>query len=169
MNYLTYIEHAPENLQFFLWLKQYKEKFEQLPESEKALSKPWTMSQAESEKYMAEHGHRQMKVSADTASALKGTGLDNGPKISESEKNNPFGTPERTPSEETDRAPMSVLGSENGRSDTRSSGWLSDVQTQNSADTKKRATEAFGEAGQKLAPCKQPGTGRRPFRTNKSS
>lgn len=150
MNYLKYIEHAPENLQFFLWLQQYKEKFEQLPESEKLLSKPWTMTQMESEKYIAEHGIRRMKISADTAIALKGTGLDNTPQVTESEKSNPFGTPERTPSEETNRAPMSITSSE-----TRSTGWLSDVQTQNSEDTKKRAGEAFGEAGLKWQPCEQ--------------
>lgn len=42
MNYLLYIEHAAENLQFFLWFKYYTKRFAQLPSNEKELSQPWT-------------------------------------------------------------------------------------------------------------------------------
>lgn len=151
MNYLKYIEHAAENLQFYLWLRQYTAKFEALPESEKKLSPEWTMTQAESEKIAMEQTGR-MKVSADTAAALKGTGFDSTPRVNESEKPNPFGTPERTPSEDSGsgRASESVMSS----NDARSAAWLS-MQTINSEDTKKRADAAFGEAGLKWKPCMQ--------------
>ena len=40
MNYLLYVEFAAENLQFYLWLKNYVKRFNDLPDSEKALAKP---------------------------------------------------------------------------------------------------------------------------------
>jgi hypothetical protein len=148
MNYLKYIEHAAENLQFYLWLRQYTEKFNALPDSERALAPEWKMTQAESDKLVSETT-RTMKISADTVAALKGTGLDSTPKIAESEKPNPFGTPERTPSEESDRTPpMSMVGSEDARS-----GWMSTFSG-NTDDTRKRAADAYGEAGLKWKPCK---------------
>jgi hypothetical protein len=42
MQYLLYIEHAAENLQFFLWFRYYARRFSQLPSNEKVLSQPWT-------------------------------------------------------------------------------------------------------------------------------
>ena len=50
MNYLKYIERAPENLQFFLWFQDYEKRFNELPESEKVLSPAWTEAQAENER-----------------------------------------------------------------------------------------------------------------------
>lgn len=41
MNYLLYIEHSAENLQFFLWYRDYLMRFANLPPSEKALSPIW--------------------------------------------------------------------------------------------------------------------------------
>ncbi|KAH8153560.1 uncharacterized protein LAJ45_02373 [Morchella importuna] len=38
MRYLTYVEHSAENLQFYLWLRDYSARFEALPDNEKALS-----------------------------------------------------------------------------------------------------------------------------------
>ena len=38
MDYLVYIEFSAENLQFYLWFKDYVRRFETLPEKEKALS-----------------------------------------------------------------------------------------------------------------------------------
>lgn len=40
MNYLLYVEFAAENLQFYLWFKDYVKRFDALPESEKALAQP---------------------------------------------------------------------------------------------------------------------------------
>lgn len=45
MNYLIYIEHSAENLQFFLWHRDYTARFQQVPESERALAPEWTQAQ----------------------------------------------------------------------------------------------------------------------------
>jgi hypothetical protein len=42
MNFLKYIELSAENLQFFLWYRDYSKRFNELPASEKALSPEWT-------------------------------------------------------------------------------------------------------------------------------
>lgn len=41
MDYLVYVEHNAENLQFFLWYKDYVRRFELLTKDEKALSPEW--------------------------------------------------------------------------------------------------------------------------------
>lgn len=41
MDYLVYIEYTAENLQFFLWYRDYVRRFEKLSEKEKALSPEW--------------------------------------------------------------------------------------------------------------------------------
>lgn len=151
MNYLRYIEHAAENLQFFLWYRNYVRKFDQLPQSERALSPEWTMSQAESEALAGQSQTRQMKVSADTAAALKGTGLESTPRIGETEKNNPFYTPPRTPSDETRRVVTSTDDSSNGYNSS-GTGWMS--ATTNSDNIKKKAEGAYDDAGLKWQPCK---------------
>ena len=43
MKYLVYIEHCAENLQFYLWYKDYVKRFGQLPKSEQALSPERTL------------------------------------------------------------------------------------------------------------------------------
>src|SRR5436190_17239043 len=41
MNYLRYIEHTEETLQFYIWYQGYVRKFDMLSDAEKALSPPW--------------------------------------------------------------------------------------------------------------------------------
>ena len=41
MNYLCYISHDAENLQFYLWLADYYQRFQRAPPSEKRLSPKW--------------------------------------------------------------------------------------------------------------------------------
>lgn len=41
MDYLVYVEFNAENLQFYLWFKDYTKRFNALPESERALSKEY--------------------------------------------------------------------------------------------------------------------------------
>jgi hypothetical protein len=42
MNYLVYVEHAAENLQFYLWHQDYSSRFESASTSDKALAPEWT-------------------------------------------------------------------------------------------------------------------------------
>lgn len=42
MNYLVYVERAAENLQFYLWYKDYVRRFSAMPEDQQRLSPLWT-------------------------------------------------------------------------------------------------------------------------------
>lgn len=147
MNYLKYIELAAENLQFYLWLRDYTKRFNDLPSSDRALAPEWTGTQAEMERLGAESTAKRLKISADTAAALKGTGLDSVPRIGDIEKpSSPFYTPPRTPSDE-----MRRYGTPSEFDDEKSTTWASQAST---ADVRKRAGEAYDEAGLKWRPCK---------------
>ncbi|KAF3904221.1 hypothetical protein ABW21_db0205499 [Orbilia brochopaga] len=41
MNYLTHVERNPENLRFYLWIRQYVQRFDLLSEQEKRLAPAW--------------------------------------------------------------------------------------------------------------------------------
>lgn len=41
LDYLTYVTHEAENLQFYLWMVDYFQRFRNAPKSEKELSPPW--------------------------------------------------------------------------------------------------------------------------------
>lgn len=48
MDYLVYIEHNAENLQFYLWIQDYTKRWnEQVPEKERALSPEWKVEEKE--------------------------------------------------------------------------------------------------------------------------
>ena len=93
MNYLKYIELSAENLQFFLWYRDYVNRFDRLPANEKALSPEWTVEQAEAEATAAQAQARQKVVPPEAAAAFKGTDFANEPRV------NPFYTPPGTPRE----------------------------------------------------------------------
>lgn len=142
MNYLKYIEHAAENLQFFLWHRDYTKRFNELPESERALSPEWTLAQVEAEALATQTQGRQKKLSPTAAAVFKGTDFDSTVKVSEVEKSNPFYTPPRTPSGEDKRDEfMSFDGS------NRDSLYLSSKQNH-----VKKAEGAFDDAGLKWQP-----------------
>ena len=152
MNYLKYIEHDAENLQFFLWARAYREKFDKLPDSERRLSPEWTQAHADSDGNQT--AAKPFKVSADTAAALKGTGLDTAPRVTEvpatfdsAEKVNPFYTPPRTPAGSDHHGTPSELSS-NGHS-----GWTSTTESTNK-HVRRKADGAYDDAGLKWQPCK---------------
>ena len=163
MNYLKYIEHDAENLQFYLWARAYIKKFNELSDRERSLSPEWNPSQNDIDNLAGQsNANRQMKVSADTAKALQGTGLEPGPRVTETpipidEKSgghNPFYTPPRTPSEESRRNPPP---SEFSSNDGKSFGYSSHgMRTGGSAsnDFARKAGGAYDDAGLKWQPCK---------------
>jgi len=59
MNYLLYVEHSAESLQFFLWYRDYLMRFANLPASEKALSPIWL-----DEKFDADFNKSTSRVTA---------------------------------------------------------------------------------------------------------
>ncbi|KAL8680022.1 MAG: hypothetical protein Q9186_003740 [Xanthomendoza sp. 1 TL-2023] len=101
MNYLIYIEHAAENLQFFLWHKDYVRRFDLLSDHERKLAPEWTVEQAEAQALASKDSPAPMKsISADAMALFKGTDFAV-PKATVVElgkgASNPFGTPPMTP------------------------------------------------------------------------
>jgi len=93
MNYLKYIEHSAENLQFFLWFHDYNARFNNLSESERVLSPEWTRAQAEAEATLAAQHVRSNKANVHATAILQGTSFDDGNGSRVNEKGDPFHTP----------------------------------------------------------------------------
>lgn len=145
MNYLLYIEHSAENLQFFLWLRNYTARFNDAKTADMALAPPWTQQSQDQAftKLQKEHRNDLKRDPIGVAGIFKGTDfekranttctmLDGSSPFSET---NPFNTPPRTPLE-TERAPSSIAGTESTAVQYRG-----------------QANDAFTAAGIK-APCK---------------
>ncbi len=145
MDFLRYIEFDAENLQFYLWYRDYAQRFAALPESEQKLAPEWTAEQALAEKTSAEKEKLPKKMAVAAAAVLKGTDFDPNAKLGVPEvAPNPFNTPPRTPSaaDHDSMAPSSTVGySEDGT--TLRPGTI---------DHTKRTEEAFEEAGA-FQPC----------------
>jgi len=147
MNYLIYIEHAAENLQFFLWYRDYIKRFGELPDGERKLAPEWTVEQAEADAQALatqNYTNSTKPVSAETAAVFKGT--DFAPPMSSvtEMKGNPFSTPPLTPLKERE----SFAQSDYGWSDNASS-----VNGSYKSSYKKQAAGAFEAADLKLQPC----------------
>ena len=150
MNYLIYIEHSAENLQFYLWYRDYLRRFNELPPNERALATEWSAEQAEldAQAIQGTPGPKQ-RVSAETAAVFKGT--DFAPPIASvvEVKGNPFHTPPRTPNGEQSRE--SVAPSERT--------WSENCSTLNANIDKSFQTKtagAFQGADLKWQPCERP-------------
>ncbi len=145
MNYLVYIEHAAENLQFFLWYRDYTKRFSEQPANERALAPIWSVEQAEIDA-QGRTGPAPLKqqVSADTAAVFKGTDFAP-PSASVVEvKGNPFNTPPRTPN--NDRA--STAPTERAWSDNAST-----LHSTTNKSFHSKAVGAFEGADLKWQPC----------------
>ena len=145
MNYLIYIEHAAENLQFFLWYRDYTKRFFELPSKEASLAPIWSAEQAEQDA-QATNGAAPLKqqLSPETAAVFKGT--DFAPPVASvtEVKGNPFNTPPRTPNHDKE----SVAPVEQAWSDNAST---LNSNTHKSFHTK--AAGAFENADLKWQPC----------------
>ncbi|KAL1633037.1 hypothetical protein SLS56_003108 [Neofusicoccum ribis] len=140
LNYLKYIELSAENLQFFLWFRDYVKRFEVLPESEKGLSPEWTTEKAEAEAHAAQSQVRKKKASPNAAAVFKGTNF------SDNDRANPFwDSAARTPSEHSKNDTMDAV-SEHSISDWQKS--LSNSTVNHSEATK----DAFESAGERFQP-----------------
>ncbi|KAF3068990.1 hypothetical protein GL218_08018 [Daldinia childiae] len=95
MNYLLYIEHSAENLQFYLWYRDYIKRFDEADTVDTNLSPEWTQ---------AMEGEARAKIQKDVrrepkeADMLKGTDLEKGVIDVIIENGDPFSTPPSTPS-----------------------------------------------------------------------
>lgn len=139
MNYLKYIEHAAENLQFFLWFHDYTTRFHNLRESEQALSPEWTAAQADAEAASAAQQQRLKTANVEASAILHGTTFDDGSRVNE--KGDPFHTPPATSFDESRAGVTSEYGSSTG-----------DNTLVSSATARGIAGQAFGDAGMKWQP-----------------
>lgn len=144
MNYLKYIEHAAENLQFYLWYRDYTARFAALPQSEQALSPEWTQQQREAEATAAQQ-ERTKRVNPQVSALLKNTDFANDDSHKAADKVDPFNTPSQTPSLEEKFDGVSEYGSSAG-----------DETLVNSTAARSIAGQAFGDAGMKWQPCTTP-------------
>lgn len=97
MNYLIYIEHSAENLQFFLWYHDYVARFHKAPASEIALAPEWAQAMEEEaiariQRAVAE---KAKKVSPVAMGIFKGSDFETIPEI-HVESRDPFSTPPRS-------------------------------------------------------------------------
>ena len=144
MNYLIYIEHAAENLQFFLWYRDFAKRFSELPPNERALAPVWTAEQAEADAQVPQGP--KPPVSVETAAVLKGTAFA-APSASVVEvKPNPFSTPPKTPNADGEsEAPSERAWSDNG----------STLHSHTNKSFHSKAAGAFEGADVKWQPCKR--------------
>ncbi|PSR85730.1 hypothetical protein BD289DRAFT_482528 [Coniella lustricola] len=157
MNFLLYVEHSAENLQFYLWHRSYQERFNSTTTPDIALAPEWSQEQQDEAfaKLQREHRNGLRRNSAVMSAVLRGTDFSrdgnrtnpgNSLRLSEKHstrfadrESNPFSTPPATPSR-TDE-----LSSTGSRSDA--------------ATWRNQAADAFAAAG-----CPAPFT-IQPFRT----
>lgn len=134
MDFLVYIEHDAENLQFYLWYRDYVKRWSELPQREQALAPEWTSEQAQ---HARNEAMTEKKLNGDAAQILKGTDFE--PKVKKTgDAPNPFSTPPRTPSHEgrDSMAPSTV-------------GWTEDGSTLGNGmgNHQKKSANAFEEVG----------------------
>lgn len=145
MNYLKYIEHSAENLQFFLWFHDYNTRFNNLRESERALSPEWTQAQAEAEAASTAQQQRSKVANVEASAILQGTSFGDGNGSRVNEKGDPFHTPPATSFDESRVGTTSEYGSSTG-----------DNTLVSSTQARGIAGQAFGDAGMKWQPCTLP-------------
>ena len=141
MNYLIYIERSAENLQFFLWYRDYCQRFSQLSANERALSPEWTTEKAEADTYAA-----PKKMSPETTEIFKGTDFAQ-TKTTISEFHpapNPFHTPPMTPDDRS-----GVVPSESGCGNDSST-----LQGSRKTNFVEKANVAYEAADVRVQPCK---------------
>lgn len=152
MNYLIYVEHAAENLQFFLWYKDYVKRFQGAKPADKSLAPEWTQGmQDDTVARIRKDRADKLRAGAPGNAIFKGSDFEKEPhelgrpklSLSSSHGSNPFGTPPRTPASAADKqsidSPSTALPS-------------IDASTY-----KSQAADAFHAAGAKQ-PCKCDGT-----------
>lgn len=143
MNYLKFIEFSAENLQFYLWFRDYSERFNKLPPSEKVLAPEWSQSQAEAEAAANTSSYKPSKrVDPQFSEVLQNSDFaDSKPKAT-ADRADPFDTPDKTPSLEEKRDALSEFEASTIGDKSRSTAHQS------------TAEQAFDDAGMKWKPCR---------------
>jgi hypothetical protein len=140
MNYLIYVEHSAENLQFYLWHQDYLKRFKEANTSDIALAPEWTQAKEDEciAKIQKDNTENLRREQLKTADIFKGTDFEKKPGDTVIvETNNPFSTPPRTPGNSADHESMYTASNQGSNANTYRS----------------QAGEAFTSAGIKQ-PCK---------------
>lgn len=141
MNYLVYIEHSAENLQFFLWYKDYQTRFANATTSDMPLAPEWTREMEEEVlSRMQKEKQSRLRQEELGAEIFKGTDFEKATKnpdqaAATSGGGNPFNTPPRTPAGGNDSESLAPSNAVSNPSTYRS-----------------QASDAFAAAGAKT-PC----------------
>jgi hypothetical protein len=138
LDYVKYIEHSEENLQFYLWYKSYEARFELLSSSEKILVPEWTPAHVNADAHTTGQFRASNPIAAFVKDAFEGKTQ---PTVSV-QRVDPFNTPPK-PSSFTD---------ESKELDSDSSTSLS---TDARSCVKQNAEQAFHDAGMHWKPCKE--------------
>ncbi|PHH86206.1 hypothetical protein CDD83_10576 [Cordyceps sp. RAO-2017] len=95
MNYLVYIEHAAENLQFWLWYKDFLKRFKAAETSDIALAPLWTQAMQDDivARIRKDHAEKQ-RIEPRSAQMFKGGEFEK--TVPEATGSNPFRTPPRS-------------------------------------------------------------------------
>ena len=108
MNYLIYVEHDAENLQFYLWYKDYVKRFTALGARDAALAPEWTRPmQDDTVAKIRKDNFESRKTEPAAAEIFKGADFEKNvqPEMRGPDTNgvNPFNTPPRTPNQSNDQ------------------------------------------------------------------
>ncbi|KAF5667955.1 hypothetical protein FHETE_5495 [Fusarium heterosporum] len=136
MSYLIYVEHAAENLQFYLWFQDYEKRFNTNPTTDVKLAPEWTkIMQDEAVMKIRKEQAEKRRKEPEASAMFKGTDFDkkaSGQDRSMSNALDPFATPPQ--SSKGDRASMSTTGA-------------SFTMTSNATSHQSQASDAFQGAG----------------------
>ncbi|KAL6698406.1 hypothetical protein J3F84DRAFT_367498 [Trichoderma pleuroticola] len=144
MNYLVYVEHAAENLQFYLWFKNYEKRFAEARGGDIALAPEWTQAMEDEAvaKVRKEQVDKMRREPAATAAIFKGADFEKQPC---DKKANPFNTPPRSPNGVSEGHDTLTTSWE-----VMTSGGTSNAQSTSNASSRTQAAEAFATAGARL-------------------
>ncbi|KAH7037129.1 uncharacterized protein B0I36DRAFT_345293 [Microdochium trichocladiopsis] len=121
MNYLVYIEHSAENLQFFLWYRDYKERFMSADTADLSLAGEWTQEmEDETVAKLQKDAAERMKKEPAAADIFKGTDFEKG-RDGAIDNKDPFGTPPRSARSDDDRSFVSGAHSATSTQHTKAS------------------------------------------------
>ena len=143
MDFSKYIERNPENLQFYLWYRDYLKRFDNLPDGERSLAPEWMIERANAEAEAARLEEKPKKVDPTAAAVLKGTDFDTKTgKAAVSEVHpDPFKDPPQTPN--TGRDSMAPSNA----------GWNDDTSTLKTPMNPSKAAAAAFESVNVPQPC----------------
>jgi hypothetical protein len=154
MNYLLYVEHSAENLQFFLWFRDFSKRFDEANTSDIHLAPEWTQAQQDDAVVTARALVSAKKASskpfgAGTISTVKppsSASFVKPPSSSARDSSDPFNTPPRTPGDQSSNRDAALPWNSKAQSVSEKG---SSYQSSNTESYRQVAGDAFKAAGLK--------------------